>query len=82
MAPIDVIRQLVTILLNSPPPVSEDAIYDALARAGISDRVADRAYKFAQIAHFFVVMLRNLPSHVTALVCAVFPKTDVLFVWV
>ena len=49
MTPETAVAKLAEILAARPDP-SEDDVYAAMAEAGIPDPVADRAYKFAQIA--------------------------------
>src|SRR5438132_1618007 len=49
MTPEQAVTMLGQILAGMPEP-NEDAIYNAMAQAGIPDDVADLAYKFTQIA--------------------------------
>ncbi|MBL8605865.1 MAG: hypothetical protein JNL38_01035 [Myxococcales bacterium] len=49
MTPEQAVDRLAAVLMNDPELSASD-IYDALARAGVPDDVADRAYKFTQIA--------------------------------
>jgi len=50
MTPTEAVQQLVHVLSNIEPPFSEDDIRAALERAGVPDDVADRAFRFGQIA--------------------------------
>jgi hypothetical protein len=49
MTPEEAVERLATVLM-ADSEVCPDDIYDALAKAGVPDDVADRAYKFTQIA--------------------------------
>lgn len=44
------VQSLAEVLSRGPAPLSEDAIYDGLDRAGVPAEEADRVYKFAQVA--------------------------------
>ena len=50
MTPTEAIQQLVNILAETDPPFSDDDVYTALGTSGVPDDVADRTYKFAQLA--------------------------------
>ncbi len=50
MNPVDAVQQLADTLSNAGASFSEDEIYALMDSAGVPSSVADRAYKFAQIA--------------------------------
>lgn len=49
MTPDEAVNQLATVVTGDTE-LSPDAIYEAMSKAGVPDDVADRAYKFTQIA--------------------------------
>lgn len=50
MTPEDAINRLVETLSKADASFTEDDIYSSMASAGVPTAIADRAYKFAQIA--------------------------------